>query len=183
MAETPTLEPAIVNAGDTLRWLRSLPDYPASAGWTLSYTLINSSAKITITASASGDDHLVNVSAATSAGYAAGDYEWRARVSKDGDVFTVGEGQITVRNAYAGASFDARSHAQKTLDAIEAVIEGRASSSTAEYTLNGRSLKHISIPELLTLRDRYRAEVARETAARRAAAGLPDQRRIYVRFS
>ena len=34
----------------------------------------------------------------------------------------------------------------------------------------------------LTLRDRYRAEVAREGAAANAARGLPDKRRVIVRF-
>lgn len=182
MADIPTLEPSTVNAGDTWRWTRSLDDYPASEGWVLSYTLINGTAKISISATASGDDHAVTVSAATSAGYTAGTYDWRARVTKAGEVYTVGEGRLTVRNAYAGSTFDARSHARKTLDAIEAVIEGRASSSTLEYSIAGRSLKHIPVSDLLALRDRYRAEVKREDAAAAVAAGLPDQRRVYVRF-
>ncbi len=182
MADTPTIEPSSVNAGDTWRWTRSLADYPASAGWALSYTLINASAKITVNASASGDDHAVTVAAATTAGYAAGTYDWRARVSKAGEVYTVGEGRITVRNAYAASTFDARSHARKTLDAIEAVIEGRASSSTAEYQIAGRQLKYIPVADLLALRDKYRAEVLREDAAAAVAAGLPDRRRVFVRF-
>jgi hypothetical protein len=122
------------------------------------------------------------VAAATTAGYAAGTYDWRARVSKAGEVYTVGEGRLTVRNAFSAATFDARTHARKTLDAIEAVIEGRASSSTAEYTIAGRSLKHIPVADLLALRDKYRAEVLHEDAAAAVAAGLPDRRRVFVRF-
>lgn len=182
MADIPTIEPTTANAGDTWRWTRTLVDYPASAGWALSYTLINASAKITINASASGDDHAVTVSAATSAGYAAGSYDWRARVSRAGEVYTVGEGRITVRNAFGGSTFDARSHARKTLEAIEAVIEGRASSATLEYTIAGRTMKHIPMADLLALRDKYRAEVLREDAAAAVAAGLPDRRRVHVRF-
>lgn len=182
MADIPTIEPTTANAGDTWRWTRTLADYPASAGWALSYTLINAAAKITINASASGDDHAVTVSAATTAGYAAGSYDWRARVSKAGEVYTVGEGRITVRNAFGGSTFDARSHARKTLEAIEAVIEGRASSATLEYSIAGRTLKHIPMADLLSLRDKYRAEVAREDAAAAVAAGLPDKRRVFVRF-
>lgn len=182
MADIPTIEPTTANAGDTWRWTRTLADYPASAGWALSYTLINASAKITINASASGDNHAVTVSAATSAGYAAGSYDWRARVSRAGEVYTVGEGRITVRNAFGGSTFDARSHARKTLEAIEAVIEGRASSATLEYTIAGRTMKHIPMADLLALRDKYRAEVLREDAAAAVAAGLPDRRRVHVRF-
>lgn len=182
MADIPTIEPTTANAGDTWRWTRTLADYPASAGWALSYTLINAAAKITINASASGDDHAVTVSAATTAGYAAGSYDWRARVSRAGEVYTVGEGRITVRNAFGGSTFDARSHARKTLEAIEAVIEGRASSEVSYYMIGNRQLRYMTPAELLTLRDKYRAEVAREDAAAAVAAGLPDKRRVFVRF-
>lgn len=181
-ADIPTIEPSTANAGDTWRWTRTLADYPASAGWVLSYTLINAASKITITAAASGDAHAVTVAAGTTAAYAAGTYDWRARVSLAGEVYTVGEGRITVRNAYAASTFDARSHARKTLDAIEAVIENRASSAVAEYQIAGRQLKNIPVADLLALRDKYRAEVKREDAAAAVAAGLPDSRRVYVRF-
>ena len=60
-----TTEPTSITAGDSVAWTRSLSDYPASAGWSLAYTLINAAAKITINASAAGDDHAVSVSAAT----------------------------------------------------------------------------------------------------------------------
>lgn len=182
MADIPTTEPAVLNAGDTLRWTRSLADYPASAGWVLSYILINAAAKITITGSASGDDHSILVPAATSAGYTPGSYDWRARVTKAAEVYTVGEGRLTVRNAFGAATFDARTHARKTLEAIEAVIEGRASSEVSYYMIGGRQLRYLTPAELLTLRDKYRAEVAREDAAAAVAAGLPDRRRVYVRF-
>lgn len=182
MADIPTIEPTTANAGDTWRWTRTLADYPASAGWALSYTLINGTAKITINASASGDAHAVTVTAATTAGYTAGSYDWRARVSKAGEVYTVGEGRITVRNAFAASTFDARSHARKTLEAIEAVIEGRASSEVSYYMIGNRQLRYMTPDELLTLRDKYRAEVLREDAAAAVAAGLPDKRRVFVRF-
>lgn len=182
MADIPTLEPAVLNAGDTLRWTRSLADYPASAGWVLSYTLINGTAKISITGSASGDEHSILVPAATSAGYAPGSYDWRARVTKAGEVYTVGEGRFTVKASFSAATFDARSQARKTLEAIDATLEGRATSATAEYEIGNRRMKFIPVAELLQLRDRYRAEVAREDAAAAVAAGLPDRRRVYVRF-
>lgn len=183
MADIPTREPLQLNAGDTWRWTRTLDDYPASQGWTLSYTLINAAAKITINASASGNDHAVLVAANTTGGYAPGAYEWRARVSKAGEVYTVGEGRITVRNALAASTLDTRSHARKTLEAVESVIEGRAGSAVLEYQIAGRSLKHIPIADLLVLRDKYRAEVMREDAAAAVASGLPDRRRVFVRFA
>ena len=57
----------------------------------------------------------------------------------------------------------------------------RSTSATAEYEIAGRKLKFMSVPELLTARDRYRIDVAREDAALRSAAGLSNPGRIYVR--
>lgn len=182
MADIPTTEPLQLRAGDTWQWTRSLADYPASDGWSLAYVLINATAKISILASASGDDHAVTVAAATTAGYTAGAYDWVARASKSGQVFTVGSGRIAILPSLAASTADLRTHARKVLEAIEAVLEGRASQDVLEYQIAGRSLKRIPVADLLMLRDRYRAEVAREDAANRVALGLPDRRRVFVRF-
>lgn len=179
---TPTTEPDAVVAGDTAKWLRSLDEYPANESWVLAYTLVSGANRYTFNASASGADHLVNVPAATTTSWVPGTYTWRAQVSKAGEVFTVGSGSITVRPSFATAT-DGRSHARRTLEAIEAVIEGRATSEVSYYMIGGRQLRYIEPAQLLALRDRYRAEVAREDAAQRAAAGLPDRRRVFVRFS
>lgn len=179
---TPTTEPDLIVAGDTAKWLRSLDDYPATASWVLSYTLVSAANRYVFSAAASGADHLVTVPAATTATWAPGTYTWRAQVSKAGEVYTVGSGSLTIKPSFATAT-DGRSHARRTLEAIEAVIEGRATSEVSYYMIGGRQLRYIEPAQLLALRDRYRAEVAREDAAQRAAAGLPDKRRVFVRFS
>jgi hypothetical protein len=180
---TPTTEPARIIAGDTAKWLKTLADYPASAGWALVYTLINATAKITINATAQGDDHLATASAATTAAWEAGTYTWRAQVSKAGEVYTVGTGQIVVEPSFSVDTLDSRTPSKVMLDAVEAVMLKTASSNVQEYEIAGRRLKHYSMGELLQLRDRLRGEVAREEAATNAAngtGGAPG--RIYVRF-
>jgi hypothetical protein len=174
-------EPASLIAGDTAQWIKTLPDYPASVGWALSYELVNAGQRIAFGSVAYGDDHLVKVPATTTEAWAPGAYTYRARAALAGEVFTVGAGQIAVQPAF-GAATDARSHARRTLDAIEATLEGRATSATAEYQIAGRSMKYIPIPELLALRDRYRRDVSAENAAASIAAGLGNPGRIYVRF-
>lgn len=57
-----------------------------------------------------------------------------------------------------------RGHAEKLLDAIEAVLEKRASSDQASYSIAGRSITKIPIAELLQLRDKYKTEVAENKA-------------------
>lgn len=181
-APIPTTEPATLLAGDTATWLISQPDYLASDGWVLAYTLINATAKISISSTASGDDHLVNVAAATTAGWTAGTYSWRAQVSKAGQVFTVASGSMVVQAAFDALTLDNRTHARKALDAVQAYLENPANLSAASYEIAGRKLQRLSIPDLLTLRDRYQFEVAREEAAALVARGLPDKRRVMVRF-
>ena len=94
----------------------------------------------------------------------------------------MGGGTITVQPAFSASTLDSRSHARKVLANINAYLENANNLTAAKYEIAGRSLQRISIAELLTLRDRYRAEVAREDAAANAARGLPNLRRIMVRF-
>jgi len=178
----PSVEPARLIAGDTVRWLRSLPDYPAGDGWLLAYTFVNATARFAVGATAQGDDHLVEASAASSANWPSGDYEWRARVTRGAEAFTVGSGRATVVPAFGATPMDTRSQARRALEAVEAAIEGRASSTVAEYEIAGRRLKHLLPTELLALRDRLRVDVMREDAAERAAAGLAPRGRVMVRF-
>lgn len=166
MATVPTTEPTALRAGDLWTWLKSLADYPANAGWTLAYTLINSSSKITINASASGADHLVSVPAAMTMAYAAGSYSWMARVTKATEIYTIDEGTIEVLpNLAAATTYDGRSHAQTMVEAIEAAIEGRASALQLKMEINGRSIEYMNASDLITWLSFYRAELAKEGRA------------------
>ena len=181
-APTPTTEPTTLIAGDTARWIRALPDYLASAGWVLTYTLINATGKITFSTSAYGDDHLINVSAATTGGWAAGSYSWRAAVALSGEVYTVDTGTIVVQPAFGVATLDNRSFARIALANIEAYLVNPANLSSAQYKIADRELSRIPMGDLLAMRDKLRMEVTQEDAAAHIARGLPDKRRVMVRF-
>lgn len=183
MVDIPSSEPASVVAGDTLAWKLTLGDYPASSGWVLSYALRNDQAAIDITASASGSDHLVSVPASTSKTWRAGSYAWSAFVTKASERYTVGNGTIIVApNLAVGGPVDSRSHARRVLDAIEAVLERRATKDQEEFTIGDRSLKRTPLAELIRLRSVYRGEVRREQQALDIAAGRDSGNRILVRF-
>lgn len=178
---TPTTEPARLIAGDTARWLIAGADYPATDGWSLAYSLVNAATRISFSSTADGVDHLINVPAATTASWAPGAYEWRAQaVHATLGTFTIRSGSTTVQPAF-GAAVDARSHAAKALAAIESYLE-TGSNLAAGYEIAGRRLNRYPLPDLLALRDRYRAEVARDQAAADAARGLPSRARVFVRF-
>lgn len=179
----PYGEPDILHVGDSWQWKKSLSDYPAST-WTLTYSLLSSTTKITLTGSASGTDHLIDISASTTAAYTAGWYDWVARVSDGTDSFTVGYGRIELLpDLEAASSYDNRSHARKVLDAIESVIEGRASQDADTITHNGRSLARTPIEDLLKLRSKYKSEVDAEDQAERIRSGLNSGRMVRVRLA
>jgi hypothetical protein len=176
---------AILIAGDTLDFMTTVPDYPATAGWTLTYRLAPRTAgtAISFPATALGSDYRVQVAAVTTAGWAAGEYSWAAYVSKAGNRFTVDAGTITIQpDPGVVATSDTRSHARRVLAAIEAVIEGRATRDQEEYTIGNRSLKRTPIRDLLTLRDRYKSEVNAEDAGRRLLAGETPGYALQVRL-
>ncbi len=171
----PTAEPTAHRAGDTLAWRRSIVEYPATEGWVLAYALLSASApKITLTADADGADHLISVSAATTATWPAGPRTWSARVTKGAEAYTLGIGTIEILPDIAvAASFDGRSHARKMLDAIEAALLNAATSAqldVIEAEFNARRIKY-DRAGLIKLRNLYRIEVAREPLAAGAGAG------------
>jgi hypothetical protein len=179
----PTSVPAKITAGDTLSWSRSLPDYPANGGWVLKYRLINAAGKIDITAGASGADHLVSVTAATSAAYAAGTYDWQEYVEKGTERYTTGAGSIVVSPNLAAQAggLDTRTDARRMLDAVNAWLVAR-DLAVAEYEIAGRRMKYIPIADLIALRGKLQAEVNREEAAARIMRGESPGNKLLVRF-
>jgi len=183
MARTiPTTEPPVARAGDTWAWTRDLADYPSSV-WTLTYTLWTATAAYSVTAAASGDTHSISVPPATTAAYAAGRYEWVARVSDGTDTFTVGAGSIQILPA-VGAAMDTRSHARRMLDAINAMLEGRATDGDIDVvrTSTNTHSTNYDMPTLIKLRQQYAAAVAAEDQAAAVARGEQSSRLIQVRF-
>ena len=176
-----SVEPQQLRVGDTWSWRRSVPGYSASEGWSLRYELVTIGQRIVIDAVAEGDDFLVLVPANVTAQKVAGRYQWLARVLKGADVFSIGQGMVQITPDFASA-VDSRSHARKVLDAIEAVLEQRATRDQEEYSIAGRSLKRTSIGDLLKLRDQYKKDVALEAAADNMQNGLATGHRILVRF-
>jgi hypothetical protein len=157
--------PEKIGAGLTFSHLVTLTAYPAP-GWVLTVALRGPSA-IDLTASAEKNPHRISASAATTAAWVPGVYWYTARVTDGTDVIEVERGQLEITPDLASqtADFDGRTHAEKTLAAIEAVIEKRATLDQERYRINNRELYRTPITDLLKLRDLYRAEVRAERAA------------------
>jgi hypothetical protein len=188
MPAIPTNEPFELRAGLTWAWRREdlTADYSAANGWALKYWFKKTGAagaNFSIDAVASGAAFAVSVAVSTTVTYTAGDYTWSAVVTKAGESYEVDSGTLKVLPRYdVAANLDDRSHARKVFEAIEAVIEGRATKDQEEYTIGNRSLKRTSIADLLVLRDRYKAEAESEAAASGIANGMPNPRYFRARF-
>lgn len=176
MSVTSSQLPSEIRAGDTLRWRRSLSDYPASAGWQLRYTLISATAVHSFASTGDGDAHWVVVAASTTANWEAGIYRLVEAATLGTERYTLGERTVRVLPDLASAvsGVDTRTHAEKVLAAIESYLEGKAGTGwAASLEVAGRKLSEYPLSDLLRLRDLYRAEVSRD---RQQAAGAPPAR-------
>jgi hypothetical protein len=184
----PEIEPTKAYAGDRLQWRRTdLSDFPATT-WSLAYYLRSSAGggNIDIAATTDGTSFSIDVSPTESGSFIPATYYWTAFVSKSGDRKLIGQGRIEILTNpvdVTGPS-DGRTHARKTLDAIEAVIEKRATSDQQRYVFQavGRSVDKMPIADVLKFRDYYAGIVLAEEQQERVARGESSGRNIYVRF-
>lgn len=185
IASVPDVEPNEIFAGDSATWKIENSDYKASAGWTLKYVLLNSSGQILITSTASGDDHLIEIPKATTANYTAGTYEWRSFFYDSDEQYPYKVGTLTIHPNWTTqtSGYDTRSHAKTVLDAIEALIEGRASQDQMSIKIGDRELTRMSPKQLIDWRNFYREEYSRELNEDALANGdTTDNQNLYGIF-
>jgi hypothetical protein len=162
----PTKEPEVIVAGDAVKWNISLPDYPASDSWQLSYYLrVPGQPPIVISSEvpAISDVFSISIPAATSAAWTHGTYKWAAFVTKGEERYGVGTGVMLIKpNLATTTPIDDRSHVQKVYEALCAVMENRATADDQAYTIGGRSLTRMNIDELERWKTTYGNRLARE---------------------
>jgi hypothetical protein len=174
--------------GDTLSLTRSLPQYPATAGWVLKLRIAqrvySSMAPVEITGTASGTDHTVAATAAATAAWVTGTCTWVLWITDGTASHTLETGttELLPNPRTATAGLDLRSETQVALDNVRATMRGRASADVLRYTINGRELQHYSVADLIALEFRLSAQVNREVRTAALAAGLADPRRYTVRL-
>lgn len=144
----------------------------------------------TVTGVADGTGWRFTISSVVSGGFHEDDIGyWQAVATAvvGGAKTTLGSGTFEVEPnlAYTGtpAAIDARSQAQKDLDAVQAAIRSLMSGGAVqEYRIGTRNLKRYDLAELLALESRLKAVVARENKAAMIANGLGNPHNMFVRF-
>lgn len=160
----PYLVPDKLTAGMDVSWEVVLPAY-SPAEWTLTLVL-RGAGKLDIEASAQGAAYRLEIEGVQTGALPPGRYSWGVLASNAGRVVEIDRGVVEVlpdlRQIAAG--HDPRSHAEKVLANIEAVLENRATVEQKSYKINNRELQRTSLDELTRLRKLYRREVAAEQA-------------------
>ena len=184
MSDDPlALIPKEYYAGDT--WFFELNDsnYQAPT-WNMVVYFSSPAEKFSATAVDNGTAHRFTVAAATTADYEPGEYEYQIRAEHDSDgrVFTVGNGTLMVLPPLS-VQGDHRHRVKMILDAIDAVMENRATNDHLSVSIAGRSISKISIGELRDFRAWYEQQWRFIDAKRREKAfGTSRRQQIKARF-
>lgn len=176
--DTPTNEPAVIRAGDSVTWSRELPDYSAADGWALKYRLLYAAGTaVAIDSTGAGTLHTVDLTSATTAAYAAGAATLVAWVENAGTGArqTLESQPITILpDLTVVANHDGRSANEIALAQAKAALASYVASGRAHiesYDIAGRAFKFRSADDIRALIQHYEAEVAKERAARALLEG------------
>jgi hypothetical protein len=189
-ANYPEKEPNELVVGDYWAWKKEdlTSDYPTGT-YSLSYEFHcdsggGGSHQFTINATEADDIYYIEVPSSTSDNYNPHDYIWASYITRTADSSRtqIGEGKMTILPNLADTNADLRSHAKIVLDSLEAVIQGRANMDQSSMSIAGRSLSRMSIYELMTFRDRYKAEYLQEVKLSRIRNGNASGNTIKVQF-
>lgn len=178
-----TVKPEFVQ-GESLEWKKTYSDYPASDGWTLDYYFRGNGTGLEVAATADGDSFLLSATAAETAEMSAGVYYFQGFVSLETERILVDVGEVKILPSLIAdnATFDGRSQVKIILDAIDALIAGKATLDQQEYTIGNRQLKRYPIPDLLELRTMYSGLYAQEIRAANRKKGKGIFKNSYIRF-
>jgi hypothetical protein len=183
--EIPSTEPSVINAGDTISWTKSLPDYLPSDGWSLSYAFRfqHGAGGLDLIGIQSGAVFSSTIPAASSNAMQRGLWNWAAYVTLGADRHQVAAGILTVKPNLAtiNDTTDLRTSAKKAYDNALAAWEGVKLGQTV--ILNGRTYTQHNLKDLIVFVDRCKADYVAERQAEQMAQTGINPRHIGVRLT
>lgn len=180
----PTNEPTSFRAGLTVEFEKSdFPNYAHADGFTTAiYTISGANGAKEIAGAYSNGVWVFSLSAANN-DLAAGSYTLFGYVSDGTNKYEVYSGDVEVKGSLVTASqVDNRSHVKKVLDAIEAVIEKRATKIQESTSLpNGVAISLLSPQDLVKWYENYKYKYAQELDTNRVRNG-GTRRKFFTTF-
>jgi len=187
VSNAPTTEPERFSIGDFVQWKREdiIGDYPVathSAEW-VARLAHGTSSEIKVAATEASTYYLFTINSTDSASFDQGHYHWQLEITETStsNRIIIDTGTLDIHYDLDD-NVDPRSHAQVMIDKIESILQGKADADVASYSINGRSLTKMSFEDLISARDFYRKEYAKELQRERAAQGDHTGATVLVRF-
>jgi len=190
-SNAPEGEPAEIVVGDFIQWKRSdvAADYPTSSGYTAEYVARitgggSSEIKIPQHADSTDSYYLFKADSATTASFLTGKYHWQLEVTQtsSSNRIVVDIGDFEAIPDMDNNQADPRIHAEIMVDKIESLLQGKADSDVASYSIAGRSLTKLGFSELVEARDYYRREIVQHENHEKVKRGKKNGSTIQVRF-
>jgi len=163
--------------GNTWDWSVMADDYSAADGWALKLYLVPRFASpaqapivLDSVAGTDGASHRFQRTASQSGTYKAGQYGFQTNAVKATEVYTLDgtywSGEVTLfpNPADLTQGTDTRSQDETALAAIDAVLANRATVDQQEYSIGDRSLKRMTVDELIRLRAYFQSRVNQQRA-------------------
>lgn len=174
--------PSRITIGDYAQWT----DNPVtqdgqvltSATYTLTYA-VRGATVLNLTGTPLGNGWQTVITVQQSTTLTTGQYYWQSYLTAGAVRFTVGQGQTVVVPNYSSATagFDGRTQLEKDIDAVDAAIRAMvAGGAVQEYTIGSRSLKKMTIADLITLRSQLKYRLIVENGSK--FSGDPKSLRI-----
>jgi len=174
--------PRRITVGDTITWDETLDDFPATASWVVTYNFTSKDAQFVSGHAPVGADHRITI---VTTDLEEGHYDWAKKVTDGTSTHTLERGILDVDPDLSAdtTGVDRRSYAAIALEAIEALLKGKATKDQTSYSLNGRALSRYSLDELNDWRAQLRSEVRDERQKARRKSGGKSHANVKARFS
>lgn len=162
----PSVEPDYFSAGETTQWSRTFANYPATAGWAVTYYFAGADV-FQVAGVASGDGFTFTLGAQDTSGKKPGTYQFRAYAEQNAGatlqryLLKIGTVQV-LPDITAATPGDFQTHEERTLAILVAALEGRLTADIEDYQVAGKSVRKIPVVELRRLKAEYAWAVYRQ---------------------
>jgi hypothetical protein len=180
-------EPQEFSAGDTLTFERNLPDYPATAGWSLDYELRGGAQVISFQSTPDGNSHKVNLAPAVTSLWAPGDYTLTgyAILAATGERHRIYYGEFKLWEDKQTATADApeKTFAQQMVEQIKLCLLAKAGNDLASSKLGETEFRYMTYEQLNRHLGEWMGVRRQEIAKENARAGRPTGNKIRPRIN
>jgi hypothetical protein len=149
--------PEKITSGYSYEFALELPAYPPDDGWSVSLAIrLPGVAAQKVEAVHNGSVYVFAISPSVSGALPGGLAAWQCSAERsDIERVLVDQGRMEISPDLMDDDTDPRSKAEMMIDAIDAVLQDRATDGQSEIMYNGRQLKYMPVGDLLRLRSYY----------------------------